>query len=172
VLADFHWLRPEWLVAIPLVVLVAVVFARGRLGAGNWRDVVDPALMPYVLSRAPGRGADYRWWLLGLGGVLAVLALAGPAWQRIEQPVFRAEQALVVALDLSRSMDCTGCVAQPPCARPPQNPRHTRASQEWADGTRRLFIERVYGDPADNGYGHGSRTRQQLEYRHHAEPRQ
>jgi Ca-activated chloride channel family protein len=105
VLADFHWLRPEWLVAIPLVVLVAVVFARGRLGAGNWRDVVDPALMPYVLSRAPGRGADYRWWLLGLGGVLAVLALAGPAWQRIEQPVFRAEQALVVALDLSRSMD-------------------------------------------------------------------
>ena len=104
-LADFHWLRPEWLVAIPLVVLVAVVFARGRLGAGNWRDVVDPALMPYVLSRAPGRGADYRWWLLGLGGVLAVLALAGPAWQRIEQPVFRAEQALVVALDLSRSMD-------------------------------------------------------------------
>jgi len=105
VLADFHWLRPEWLIAIPLVVLVAVVLGRGRLGAGNWRDVVDPALMPYVLSRAPGRGVDYRWWLLGLGGVLAAVALAGPAWERIEQPVFRAEQALVIALDLSRSMD-------------------------------------------------------------------
>jgi Ca-activated chloride channel family protein len=104
-LADFHWLRPEWLLAIPLVVLVAVVFARGRLSSGNWRDVIDPALMPYVLSRAPGRGVDHRWWLLALGGALAVLALAGPAWQRIEQPVFRAEQALVVALDLSRSMD-------------------------------------------------------------------
>jgi len=105
VLADFHWLRPEWLLAIPLVVLVAIVFARGRLGTGNWGDVVDPALIPHVLSRAPGRGVDYRWWLLGLGGVLAAVALAGPAWQRIEQPVFRAEQALVVALDLSRSMD-------------------------------------------------------------------
>ena len=104
-LADFHWLRPEWLLAIPLVVLVAFVFARGRLSSGNWRDVIDPVLMPYVLSRAPGRGIDYRWWLLALGGVLAALALAGPAWQRIEQPVFRAEQALVVALDLSRSMD-------------------------------------------------------------------
>ncbi len=104
-LADFHWLRPEWLLAIPLVVLVAVVFARGRLSSGNWRDVIDPVLMPYVLSRAPGRGIDHRWWLLALGGALAVLALAGPAWQRIEQPVFRAEQALVVALDLSRSMD-------------------------------------------------------------------
>ena len=61
--------------------------------------------MPFVLSRDPGRGTDYRWWLLGLGGVIAVVALAGPAWQRIEQPVFRAEQALVLALDLSRSMD-------------------------------------------------------------------
>jgi Ca-activated chloride channel family protein len=104
-LADFHWLRPAWLLAVPLVVLVAALLGRGRLGSGNWHDVIDAALMPYVLSRAPGRGTDYRWWLLGLGGVLAAVALAGPAWERIEQPVFRAEQALVVALDLSRSMD-------------------------------------------------------------------
>ncbi|MBT8086910.1 MAG: VWA domain-containing protein [Gammaproteobacteria bacterium] len=103
--ADFQWLRPEWLIAIPLVLLVAVLLSRGRLGIGNWRDVIDPALVPHMLSRDPGRGTDYRWWLLGFGGVLAALALAGPAWERIEQPVFRAEQALVVALDLSRSMD-------------------------------------------------------------------
>ncbi len=104
-LADFHWLRPAWLVAIPVIVGVAVLLARRQLGAGHWRDVIDPILMPYVLSRTPGRGTDSRWWLLGLAGVIASVALAGPAWQRIEQPVFRAEQALVVALDLSRSMD-------------------------------------------------------------------
>lgn len=104
-LAEFHFLRPEWLYAIPLVVALAVMLARGTLGAGNWQNVIAPALMPYVLSSTPGRGTDHRWWLLGLGGVIAVVALAGPAWQRIEQPVFRDEQALVVALDLSRSMD-------------------------------------------------------------------
>lgn len=103
--AEFHWLRPEWLFAIPVVVILAVLLARGKLGAGNWASVIDPALMPYVLSNEPGRGRDYRWWLLGLAGIIAATALAGPAWQRIEQPVFRAEQALVVALDLSRSMD-------------------------------------------------------------------
>ncbi len=103
--ADFHWLRPEWLFAIPVLVGIAVLLARGKLGSGNWQSVIDRELMPYVLSRDPGRGTDYRWWLLGLGGVIASVALAGPAWQRIEQPVFRAEQALVVALDLSRSMD-------------------------------------------------------------------
>lgn len=103
--ADFHWLRPEWLFGIPVFVMLAAMLARGKLGAGNWQAVIDPVLMPYVLSRNPGRGTDHRWWLLGLGGVIALVALAGPAWQRIEQPVFRAEQALVVALDLSRSMD-------------------------------------------------------------------
>ena len=103
--ADFHWIRPEWLYAIPLLLVLAVLLARGKLGSGNWRAVIDPALMPYVLSRDPGRGSDYRWWLMGLCGVIAIVALAGPAWQRVEQPVFRAEQAMVVALDLSRSMD-------------------------------------------------------------------
>ena len=103
--ADFHWIRPEWLYAIPILLLLAVLLARGKLGSGNWQAVIDPALMPYVLSRDPGRGSDYRWWLMGLCGVIAIVALAGPAWQRVEQPVFRAEQAMVVALDLSRSMD-------------------------------------------------------------------
>jgi Ca-activated chloride channel family protein len=103
--ADFHFIRPEWLAAMPVVVVAAVLLARRQLGAGHWRDVIDPALMPHVLSRTPGRGVDWRWWLFGIAGVIAALAMAGPTWQRVDQPVFRAEQALVVALDLSRSMD-------------------------------------------------------------------
>jgi Ca-activated chloride channel family protein len=103
--ADFHFLRPDWLWALPLIIAAVVLLAYRKLGAGNWQNVVDPALAPFVLSRSAKRRSDYRWLLLGLGGVLAVIALAGPAWQRIEQPVFRSDQALVVALDLSRSMD-------------------------------------------------------------------
>ena len=102
---DFQWLRPAWLLAAPLLVLLAVLLARGRLALGNWQKVVDPALLPFVLERTAGGGSDGRWWLFGCGAVIASLALAGPAWQRIEQPVFRADQALVIALDLSRSMD-------------------------------------------------------------------
>ena len=104
-LSDFHFLRPDWLWAAPLIVAAAILFATRRLGAGSWQNVVHPSLAPYVLSSSPNRNADYRWWLLGVAGVITVLALAGPAWQRIEQPVFRSEQAIVVALDLSRSMD-------------------------------------------------------------------
>ena len=103
--AEFQFLRPEWLWAIPAVIAAAVLLSRRQLGPGNWRQVVDPALAPHVLSGSPRRKSDLRWWLLGISGVIGVLSLAGPAWQRIEQPVFRSDQALVVALDLSRSMD-------------------------------------------------------------------
>jgi Ca-activated chloride channel family protein len=103
--ADFHFLRPDWLWTLPLVIGAAVLLARRQLGPGNWHNVIDAALAPHVLSLSANRRSDHRWWLLGVGGVIAIVALAGPAWQRIEQPVFRSDQALVVALDLSRSMD-------------------------------------------------------------------
>ena len=102
---EFHFIRPEWLWALPAVVVTVVLLARRQLGPGSWQSIVSPNLAPHVLSGTTSREGGYRWWLLGIGGTLAVLALAGPAWQRIDQPVFRSDQALVVALDLSRSMD-------------------------------------------------------------------
>jgi Ca-activated chloride channel family protein len=104
-LAEFHFLRPEWLWALPLIALMTYGLAHRQLAPGSWQRVIDPALAPYILSRAQIKRLNYRWWLTLIGGVLAVVALAGPSWNRVEQPVFRSEQAVVIALDLSRSMD-------------------------------------------------------------------
>ena len=104
-LADFHWLRPEWLWALPLVALMTLALARRQLAPGSWQRIIDPALAPFILSRSQVKGLNYRWWLALIGGALAALALAGPSWNRVEQPVFRSAQAVVIALDLSRSMD-------------------------------------------------------------------
>ncbi len=104
-LANFHWLRPDWLWALPLIGLMTYALARRQLAPGSWQRIIDPALVPYILSRTQIKGLTYRWWLILIGGVLAVTALAGPSWNRVEQPVFRSEQAIVIALDLSRSMD-------------------------------------------------------------------
>ena len=108
--AEFHFLRPEWLWALPVVIGITWTLARRRLAPGSWQSVVDPALVPYVLSTGQVKGLSYRWWLMLLGGILAVLSLAGPSWNRVEQPVFRSEQAMVMALDLSRSMDAQDLV--------------------------------------------------------------
>lgn len=108
--ADFHFLRPDWLWAIPVVAGLTFLLARRTLAPGSWQRVIDPALAPYVLATGQVRGLGYRWWLALIGGVLAALALAGPSWNRVEQPVFRSEQAIVIALDLSRSMDAQDLV--------------------------------------------------------------
>lgn len=103
--ANFLFLRPFWLVTIIPVIIGLIWLARRPVGVRIWKQVIDAHLLPYVL-----RGADKglrRWSLLliGVGGILAAIALAGPAWERLPQPVFRNQDALVIALDLSRSMD-------------------------------------------------------------------
>ncbi len=103
--AEFHFIRPDWLWAIPAVIGITVLLARRHLAPGSWQSVVDPALAPYVLSTSQVKGLNYRWWLTLIGGIIAAVALAGPSWNRVEQPVFRSDQAIVIALDLSRSMD-------------------------------------------------------------------
>ena len=104
-LAELHFLRPGWLVGfVPLIWLVFRTW-RGQSAAGHWRVACDPELLQHLLLQF-GQGWQRRAaWLLAITGSLALLALAGPSWQRQPQPVVRDDQALVILLDLSRSMD-------------------------------------------------------------------
>jgi Ca-activated chloride channel family protein len=106
-MTDFHFLRPWWLLA--LIPLAALVWAlhRHRRSGGDWREFCDPALLPHILIGMPARKSRRPLWLAALGGALAVLALAGPAWERLPAPVFRNLSALVVVLDLSMAMEAT-----------------------------------------------------------------
>jgi Ca-activated chloride channel family protein len=107
-LADFHFLRPLWLLALPALPAVIWILRRRASEGTPWRRVVDAALLPHVLARpASGSVRPLRWlrYVLLATYTLAVLALAGPAWQRLPQPVYQERSALVILLDLSRSMD-------------------------------------------------------------------
>ena len=105
-MSEFHFLRPFWLLTlIPLAGLSWHMIRLVREG-GDWRRVCDPALLPYILVHDGGGKTSRRAsWLFTLGGVLAILALAGPVWERLPVPAFRSEAALVIALDLSHIMD-------------------------------------------------------------------
>ncbi len=104
-LTPCHLLRPEalWLI-LPLTLLLWLWYGR-RGRAGQWQQVCDPALLPHILIGRESKPARWPLLIVGLGGLLAIIALAGPACEQREQPVFRDQSALVIALDLSRSMD-------------------------------------------------------------------
>ena len=102
---EFHFLRAGWIVLIPIAILLIFFFKRRMLTIGNWEKLIDKRLLPYVMSRSQLSDNQYKWWLISLISVLSIIALAGPTWERIEQPSFRTDQSLVIALDLSRSMN-------------------------------------------------------------------
>jgi Ca-activated chloride channel family protein len=104
-LAEFHFIRPYWLLALIPYLALLVVMLRNKLGQGNWSAVCDAALLPYLLQQ---KAVNQSRWPITTGAVaalLAIIALAGPTWERLPSPVFRNDSALVIALDLSRSMD-------------------------------------------------------------------
>jgi Ca-activated chloride channel family protein len=104
-MTTFHFIRPWCLLGLLPVAWFCWRMVSHRRDAGAWARWCDPALLPYILDRTVS-GRDSRWSLpvFTLTGLLAVLALAGPAWERLPSPVFRNNTALVIALDLSRTM--------------------------------------------------------------------
>ncbi len=106
-LADLHFLRPEWFYALLPFALLLWLLWRKQLISQSWKSVVSPSLLPHLLIGESNAQRPWNITLVMLAGLLGIIAMAGPAWQKLEVPVFRQPSALVVVLDLSRSMDAT-----------------------------------------------------------------
>tara|TARA_R110000824_G_scaffold288508_2_gene476631 strand:- start:213663 stop:215468 length:1806 start_codon:yes stop_codon:yes gene_type:complete len=104
---NFHFLRPLFLLGlIPAVILVASLgFLHSR--NSSWYKAIDAKLLPFLLEQnTRSRQFLPLYGLLSIW-VLAIIALAGPAWERIPTPVQEREDAMVIVQDLSLSMYST-----------------------------------------------------------------
>jgi len=106
-LTALHFLHPAWLLTLPLLWALTAWLARSVSRDGNWSRIVDSQLLALLRVNEGRKGGLSPWPLVGAIWTLAVLALAGPAWNRIETPGFRAPASWVLALDLSPSMSAT-----------------------------------------------------------------
>jgi len=104
---QLHFLRPAWLLALPLLWGLIFWLARRRSRAGDWVGLVDPDLLPALRLDSGGKPGCSPWPWLALAWTLAALALAGPSWQRAPAPAYRGNAAWVMVLDLSPSMTAT-----------------------------------------------------------------
>jgi len=106
-IALFHFLRPWWFVALPLWAMLAYALCKHRQQQNSWASVCDPALLGYLTGDAePNKKSSNGCFLsLLLAGLLTITALAGPVWKQMPQPVVQASSAMILILDLSRSMD-------------------------------------------------------------------
>jgi len=100
-----HFIRPLWLIALPLAVLLPWFWRRTRRPSGDWERVCDPHLLQWLSYQESSDTRKSRGhWLAGLALFIAILALAGPSWQQLPDNSYSARDARVIVLDLSRSM--------------------------------------------------------------------
>ncbi|MBK8637325.1 MAG: VWA domain-containing protein [Chromatiaceae bacterium] len=102
---DLHFLRPLWFLALLPLPWLLWRLARANPGAEAWRGLVDAHLLAHLLVEEGARVRRLPRVLLTLGWLLGVMALAGPVWDRLPEPLYQAQAQRVIVLDLSPDMD-------------------------------------------------------------------
>lgn len=98
-----HFLRPWWWLTLLPLPLVLIALARSGGGSAALEKLADAVLLPYLVSDAGAR-RKLASILAAAAWLLAVAALAGPAWQRAPAPLYANGAARVIALSLSNDM--------------------------------------------------------------------
>ena len=108
-LSEFHFLRVEWLWLLPLWGLVLWFLPKIQSSQIDWAQWIAPPLQRlFVVSSQISQHRKKQLQVsFALIWILSTLALAGPAWERLPQPLLVRDQARVILLDLSYSMLAT-----------------------------------------------------------------
>ncbi|SDH39508.1 Ca-activated chloride channel family protein [Pseudomonas flavescens] len=99
-----HLLRPWWLLLLPLTAWLLWLLTHREKRSGRWQALLPPAFHAVLLRGGRGRSSRLPWIALGLAWLLAILALLGPSWQRVEQNDLKPADPLVVVLELTPQM--------------------------------------------------------------------
>lgn len=103
----FHFIRPLWLLAIlPLAGIIYLLRRRQHFSTG-WQQVLASHLYTHLINGDSQTRHKPPLWLLAMGWLLATIALAGPTWKQLPQPVYQLKTGSVIVLDMSMSMRAT-----------------------------------------------------------------
>ncbi|MBL4941224.1 MAG: VWA domain-containing protein [Colwellia sp.] len=115
-LNNFHFVRPYWLLAIIGLFFVLWLLKKHRFYQSPWQQFLPKHLSQVLVEGNSStqktttekgflqQGGLIKPFLIGL---LAIIALAGPAWQKLPQPVYQTERGSVLIMDMSYSMYAT-----------------------------------------------------------------
>ncbi|MDM9627484.1 VWA domain-containing protein [Rhizobium sp. S152] len=102
---NFHFLRPWWLVALLVPIAILWLSSRASDIRDRWKSMIAPHLLESLIVK-PARASRIRpSWVLSAVLALSALAAAGPTWEREAPPFVEDTAPLVIAVDLSATMD-------------------------------------------------------------------
>lgn len=101
---DFHFLRPYWLLALIIPVIIYFKFKNSGKVQSAWQNACDANLLNFLLIRS---GDTQKRWTVGVAVLFAavlVVALAGPAWIKKSNPALSVENPVMILLNMSGDM--------------------------------------------------------------------
>ncbi|NKK77940.1 VWA domain-containing protein [Rhizobium leguminosarum] len=104
-ITDFHFIRPGLLVLLPLPVLILWLASRSGDVRSQWRGMIAPHLLDSLMVDGSAGSRIRPSWVLAGILVAGIVGAAGPTWQRQPPPFVEDAAPLVIALDLSQTMD-------------------------------------------------------------------
>jgi len=105
-MSDFHFLRPIWFLAIFALIAVLYLVKKIQVSQSGWQKLL-PKHLSNVLLTGNSNNKSSSMLLPFLVGLIAIIALAGPVWKKLPQPVYQLQQGSVLIMDMSLSMYST-----------------------------------------------------------------
>lgn len=104
---NFHFLRP-WILLLLLIPLFFyfTIFKNYR-NLSNWSKVCDKQLLDFLLIKGNDSRRKISVSLMYAGLIFAIIAAAGPSWQKEAAPSLNYNTPLMIALNLSSEMKQT-----------------------------------------------------------------
>ncbi|SHK39421.1 Ca-activated chloride channel family protein [Marinobacter antarcticus] len=108
-MADFHFLRPLWLLLLLTLPVLYLALKRKSFSDSGWSGLIPEPFLSPVIRRYGGAAEKHGSLFVPAISAIVILAiaLAGPAWREAPTPLKKPGDSLVIALDLSLSMLAT-----------------------------------------------------------------
>jgi Ca-activated chloride channel family protein len=103
-LSDFHFIRPLWLLFVPITAGLWWMARRSEDPLRGWRRLMEPQLLEAVTVGAASRDRWRGTWLL-FAWLMATIALAGPTWRPEPSPFADDPVPCMLVLRAGETMD-------------------------------------------------------------------
>lgn len=104
-LVSFHFLRPWFLLLLIIPLWWLIKSFKSGTNTSSWEKVIDARLLSYLLIKGSSSQRQIMAWLAGIGLLFAIVAAAGPSWEKEEVQALELENPLMIALNLSSDME-------------------------------------------------------------------
>ena len=101
---NLWFLRPEWFWAFVPIGMIAILFFFSYRSKEQWKKSFPKHLLSVLIIPGTKRQFILPKIFLILLMSLMTLGMAGPTWEKVDSPGNKTEAALILILDLSRSM--------------------------------------------------------------------